>query len=229
MSLSFTPIQASALPALQALWNAQLAPHPADSLAQELQDGARAQGRQSVIAWRAGVPVGCAGWVTLGVANDGCAYGSPLVAADADAAFGLTGYIREQVAGHGADRLRITVRAGERAKADALRVAGFVPLFEFVNFNHPLPIKGPLGLPAGLHSVSPSLIDWNALLALDLLTFSGVPNAPPPDIGGLQDEWAAADPEARRSGCIPTGAGAGWRRPCPGSRRPPCWRAARAA
>ena len=196
MTLHISPLIPEALPALQLLRSAQLAPHPCMPLAQELQDAARGHGKNAALAWRGEQPVGCAGWVTLGIAEDGCAYGSPVFAADLEVAAVLIAFVRKKAMAAGARRLRISTRVGESAKLAGLRQAGFIPLFEFVNFARMLPFTGTMALPVGLHRVGAGAIDWGKLHQCHADTFSGVPNSPIPDEATLREQWEAADMRA---------------------------------
>ncbi len=110
-----------------------------------------------------GVPVGYAGWDTLGIVDDGCAYGSPFVAADTEVAAGLIKAIGESVRAVGARHLKITCRAGESAKLAALLQTGFVIQFEFVHFSHSVPLEGSMALPAALHMTALSELDWTRM------------------------------------------------------------------
>jgi ribosomal protein S18 acetylase RimI-like enzyme len=196
MSLHITPLLPAALPLLQDLWNRQLAPHMVHTLAHDLQSPGRAHGQNVAMIWRAEQVAGCVAWVTLGIAEDGCAYGSPLIAADVEVATALIGIVSEEVRAAGAQRLRISVRAGENAKREGLQRAGFGALFEFVNFSHALPLAAAPGLPAGLHAVASDAIDWDKLHACYAETFAGVPNSPIPAVAALREEWLAANPQA---------------------------------
>jgi hypothetical protein len=197
MRLRSSQLDPAALPKLQELWNAQLAPHTCRTLAHEMQDLARGYGRNTVLAWRGEEPTGCAGWVTLGIAQDGCAYGAPVVAADVETASTLIGIVCREVRAAAADRLRISTRVGEDPKLDALRQAGFKPMFEFVHFSRSLPFtEAPPALPYGLRLVHMSEIDWNRLRRCYAESFAGVPNAPIPDEDTLQAEWSLADNKA---------------------------------
>ena len=196
MTLHVTPLLPAALPMLQDLWNRQLAPHLVHTLAHDLQSPARAHGQNVVMIWRAEQVAGCVGWVTLGIAADGCAYASPLIAADVEVATALIEIVSEEVRAAGAQRLRVSVRAGEDAKREGLRRAGFSALFEFANFSRTLPLAAPADLPPGLHAVAGDAIDWSKLHACYAETFAGVPNSPVPEQAALREEWLAANPRA---------------------------------
>jgi ribosomal protein S18 acetylase RimI-like enzyme len=196
MSFHITPLLPAALPLLQDLWNRQLAPHVVHTLAHDLQSPARAHGQNVVMIWRAEQVAGCVAWVTLGIAADGCAYGSPLIAADVEVATALINIVSEEVRAAGAQRLRISVRAGETAKRDGLRRAGFSALFDFVNFSHTLPLTAAPDLPAGLQAVGKDAIDWRKLHACYAETFAGVPNSPIPEQEALREEWLTANQQA---------------------------------
>ncbi|AIY39238.1 hypothetical protein LT85_0078 [Collimonas arenae] len=184
------------MPALQQLWDAQLTPCTGNPLAHDLLGPARAHGEQVAMIWRGQQVVGCVGWVTLGIAEYGCAYASPLVAADMEAASALIAFVSEKVRAAGAQRLRGSVRAGEMAKRDGLQQAGFKPLFEFVNFSRALPFAEPVGLPDGLQIVRIGNPDWGELHRCYAESFSGVPNSPIPDLETMREEWAAANQDA---------------------------------
>ncbi|GLR11425.1 hypothetical protein GCM10007907_02150 [Chitinimonas prasina] len=192
-TITLTPLQAAALPALQQLRDDLLAPHAQPGLAEELTDVARGHGQHACLAWRRGQAVGCAGWVLQGVEQDGCGYGAPLLAADQEVASLLIARVIAVASEAGAKRLRIGSFAAESAKQSALLAAGFVPVFEFVHWALPLPIAGTTTLPAGLRSLPYAEIDWPALRACYAQCFQQVPNAPVPDVAAMQEEWSAAD------------------------------------
>ncbi|MEO6918098.1 MAG: GNAT family N-acetyltransferase [Collimonas sp.] len=196
MTLRISPLLQDALPELQDLWDFQSRPYSGSPLSHDLVALARAHGQNVAIAWRGERPVGCVGWVTLGIAEDGCGYGSPLVAADLEAASALIDIVSERVRAAGAQRLRISLRAGETAKRDGLRQAGFQPLFEFVNFSRGLPFSAAPALPDGLRRIRLDDIDWGELHRCFAESFSGVPNSPIPDMENMREEWVAADQDA---------------------------------
>ncbi|GAB3267373.1 GNAT family N-acetyltransferase [Chitinimonas naiadis] len=158
-----------------------------------LADAARGHGRQACSAWLGETALGYAAWVLLGVEQDGCAYGSPLLATDIRAASLLIATVRQAARDAGASRLRISARLPEQAKRQALEAAGFTSLFDFVHLQIALPLAGQSGLPAGLHSVPVDQIDWSRMQACYAETFAHVPNAPVPDVATMQAEWLEAD------------------------------------
>lgn len=191
-TISLHPLSDEAVPLLQRLWDKQLAPHGAGVLAMELRDAARGHGAQTVVARRAGQIAGVAGWVTLGVPQDGCAYGAPLVAVDQEVAQCLVDAVRDKVDG---ERLRISCYRGEPHKRAALLASGFTPLFEFVRFARALPLpEAPL--PRGLHVLSPGSFDWPRLQRCYAEVFANVPNAPVPDVDTMKEEWLEGDADA---------------------------------
>lgn len=68
-AITLTPVSPAAMSALQALHDRQMAPYPSARLARNLTDAARNHGAQAVIAWQRGQAVGCAGWVSFGIAD----------------------------------------------------------------------------------------------------------------------------------------------------------------
>lgn len=198
MALHLSSVHPDVLPELQALWQRQMAPLPVDDLAHGLLDAAREHGRHALMAWRDGHVVGAAGWVTFGIAVDGCGYGSPLVAADGETARVLIDAVLAALAAAGAARARIAACAGEVAKHEALRAGGFGALFEFVHFVLPLPMAAGVALPPALHCVPAGHIDWSRLRACYAETFAGVANSPVPDAAVLREEWSVADWQASR-------------------------------
>ncbi|HEY9104020.1 GNAT family N-acetyltransferase [Chitinimonas sp.] len=164
-----------------------------------LADAARGNGRQALVAWQGGTLLGYVGWVLLGVPQDGCAYGSPLVASDIRAATLLVDAVRRACRQAGASRLRISARQVERTKRQALEAAGFTPLFDFVHLEASLPLGGLAELPNGLRSVPFREIDWSKAQACYAETFAGVPNAPTPEVDVMQEEWSQAD---WRASCV---------------------------
>ena len=192
-ALTLTPLQPAALPALQQLRDDLLAPHTQPGLAEELTDVARGHGQHACLAWRDGRVVGCAGWVLLGIEQDGCGYGAPVVAADQEVASLLIARVTAMASEAGAKRLRISAVAAESAKQASLLAAGFQPVFEFVHWALPLPIAGSATLAGGLRSLPYAEIDWPALRACYAQCFKQVPNAPVPDEDAMREEWSAAD------------------------------------
>lgn len=191
-TISLHPLSDEAVPLLQRLWDAQLAPHSAGALAVELRDAARGHGAQTVVAQRAGRLAGVAGWVTLGVPQDGCAYGAPLVALDREVAQCLIDAVLDKVDG---ERLRISCYRGEPHKRAALLASGFTPLFEFVRFARALPLpEAPL--PRGLRVLSPGSFDWPRLQRCYAEVFADVPNTPVPDVDTMKEEWLENDADA---------------------------------
>lgn len=185
----------TALPALQALYRRIRAGRSLP--ATDLTDEARAQGRQVVIAWRGGEPVGCAGWVVVGIADDGRLYGSPVIAAETPVAVRLIDRLVTEGRALCATHLRISAWDGEGAKAVALAAAGFVRLFDWVTFAREIKMQAvPPFATDGLISISQAELDWPRLAELYATTFRGVPNAPPIDAATLAAEWIEADWDA---------------------------------
>lgn len=198
--LRLGPLDVAAIPALQALYAQLLAPAAAPDLASTLQDAARGHGRQVLLAWRAGQPVGCAGWVGLGIARDGQCFAAPLFAADADAASALLSSVSREARRLGARSLRVSAWAGEDAKLQALRAAGFQYCFDWVQFACATAGARAVDFAAaGWQRVAPADFDWPQLAALYASTFRAVPNAPPVDLATFQAEWQPADWDA---GCV---------------------------
>ncbi|QNM96035.1 GNAT family N-acetyltransferase [Chitinimonas koreensis] len=196
--LEIRPYDPATAPALQALRDRLLAPHLEPGLADELGDAARGHGAQVRVAWRGGEPVGCVGWVLIGVEQDGCAYGSPLHAADQAAAAALIDVVKDAARTAGARELRITARRAETAKHAALAAAGFGVAFEFVWFGLAAPLQGSVDLPEGLREVPIAAVDWPRLHACYAECFRGVPNAPVPELAQMREEWSTADWQAGR-------------------------------
>lgn len=196
--LEIRPYDPATAPALQDLRDRLLAPHLEPGLADELGDAARGHGGQVRVAWRGGEPVGCAGWVLLGVEQDGCAYGSPLHAVDQAAAAALIEVVKDAARTAGARELRITARQAETDKQAALAAAGFGVAFEFIWFGLEAPLEGPLDLPEGLREVPFEAVDWPRLHACYAECFRGVPNAPVPELALMREEWSTADWQAGR-------------------------------
>lgn len=188
------------LPALQALYDHP--GRPALDLAATLTDAARGGGRQVRVAWRGHRPVGCLGWVSLGLLEDGRLYGAPVLAADAEVAALLLAELQRQGRSLGASHLRVSTWAGDEAKAQALGMAGYRRLFEWVNFVRALAADGPgvaaRPLPQGLARVAFDRIDWPRAAALNAECFRDVPNSPAVSAGLLAEEWAEADWSASR-------------------------------
>lgn len=187
------PFDPAALPVLQRLCESLVATAP--DLHAELTSAARGQGAQVAIAWRGAQPVGCAGWVTFGIAHNGQCFGSPVVVADAQAADTLICHLIEQARSLGARSLRISAWAGEDIKRAALLRAGFTCYLQWVHFALPVHAIAQAGPPLvdGLRQVDWPAIDWPAALALYADTFRHVPNAPEPDLDDFMAEWADTD------------------------------------
>jgi len=191
-----SPLDPAAIPALQALSDELSGGRSAMDLRAALTDGARGGGSQAAVAWQGDRPVGCVGWVALGIEEDGRLYGSPLVAQDAGVARRLIdlldGVGRELRATH----LRVSKWEGEAGKAKALADAGFVRLFEWVTFSRePGAQDAPPAAfpPHGLHAVPPDRIDWERAAQLYADCFREVPNAPCVGTDILAAEWRGAD------------------------------------
>ncbi|WP_269530946.1 GNAT family N-acetyltransferase [Chitinimonas sp. BJYL2] len=205
-SLQLDALQHSDLPALQALVTQALAPAEPPDLASDLYSGPRGAGRQVVVARSGGQILGCAAWVTFGIAEDGRLYGSPVVATDRHTAHALLAYLLDTASTLGASHLRVSTWAGESAKVAALQAAGFTQLFEWVNFARDTgDWVAPDWSDTGLHRLDLAQADWAQLTALHNAAFSGVPNAPPLDEATVQDDWQSADQQA--SAVLVDGAG----------------------
>jgi ribosomal protein S18 acetylase RimI-like enzyme len=189
----FSPFQDAHLSALARLRGELQGLPDGTALQTDLSDHARGFGRQTVVALQGGQPVGCAGWVTLGVPHDGCAYGIPLFAAEGDVAQSLVARVIREVAAAGAKRLRIGCFAAEQGKRRALADAGFRHLFSFVRLEKSLPFAGKAVVPDWLTTVLPARIDWDALAELYCETFREVPNAPPETAEQMRGEWHDGD------------------------------------
>lgn len=192
----YDPAQAGLL----ARWRDQQAGYePERGEAVPLADAARSHGRQALLAWHGETLLGYAGWVLIGVPQDGCAYGSPLVASDIRAASQLISAVRQAAREAGASRLRISARQAEHTKRQALEAAGFTPLFDFVHLEAALPLGGPTDLPEGLRTIPFREIDWTLAQACYAETFAEVPNAPAPTVDVMQEEWSQAN---WRASCV---------------------------
>ncbi|HSW06405.1 GNAT family N-acetyltransferase [Aquabacterium sp.] len=197
--LSLAPLDLDSLPALQAISDATAASRPPMALRTLLTDAARGGGRQVVVAWQESRPVGCLAWVSLGIAEDGRLYGSPLIAPDAEVAAALIE--RLVIEGHtlGASHLRVSTWAGDEGKAQALAALGFECLFEWVNFGRPLPL--PVAPPQAsaisrCSTVDFERIDWAQAARLSAECFRDVPNSPAVTAEILAADWAEADRDA---------------------------------
>lgn len=184
------------LAALQTLSDAQGSGRPRLDLQSVLTDGARGQGRQVVVAWQNGQPVGCLGWVSLGLAEDGRLYGAPLIAQHEAAAEALLASLAHTGQALGASHLRVSSWSGEAAKRQALLQRGYQPLFEWVNFARPTHTPLPLGGQDVLRALTPvdwPAIDWPRAAQLSADCFRDVPNSPAVGPEVLAEDWAEAD------------------------------------
>jgi GNAT superfamily N-acetyltransferase len=189
-AITLAPFSAAALPALQALHAQQRAPCAAANLANELTDAAREHGKQAVIAWRGDYPVGCAGWVSFGIPDNGQCFAAPVVAADGVVADALIAHLVDQARRLGASELRVSEWAGEDAKGEALKRAGFTALFEWVMFTRPAVAGTPVDFAtAGLKRLDFAQVDWHRFAALYNEIYRDVPNAPAVSARQLQASW----------------------------------------
>lgn len=163
-------------------------------LESELCDRARDGGRQAVVAWRAGEPVGYAGWVSPGP-EAGEFYGSPVMALDQETAARLLERLLAEARAVGAAWVRVGARPDETDKLRSLRAAGFRVVNEMVELR--LEIAGAAGGPAQLpgarlRPVPLSQLDYQALAALNNDCFRQVANAPALDAETLREAWTGA-------------------------------------
>lgn len=187
-----SPLERGDLPALLALQHAQSGGNvrwSADHLERGLYHGARGGGRQVVVARRGGAVVGGAGWVEAGDRM----FGSPVLAADAEAAAALIDRLIERLRETGAASLRISATPADRPKAEALAARGFVHLFDFITLARPAAPVEPLSTP--LVRVELAALPAARLRDLYNETFDGVPNAPPVDEDTIVENLRAHWPE----------------------------------
>lgn len=197
--LKLTMLDDEALPALQALRQAQQAPWPVPDLRGEFYSAARDHGRNVRIAWREREPVGCVGWVELGVAERGDFFISPLVAIDELSTALLLEPALERARALHAARVRVSAAQGEAHKAAVLERAGFTPALEWVSLARVItPCDAPDFSALGLHVIPYQALDWAAVARLYADTFRDVPHAPTPSAEILAKDWAGADWDASR-------------------------------
>ncbi|WP_374357221.1 N-acetyltransferase family protein [Chitinimonas sp.] len=198
-AVTLQAFDASAVPALQAIYNPSWPSGTAPDLACDLVDHGRAGGQQVAIAWRNGMAVGCVAWVTLGIASGGPCFGAPLVASDGDVADLLIARLIAEASSAGARQLRVSVWAGEGAKAQALQRAGFHYDMEWLHFGLPTAVAAPVDFAAlGLHPIDEADIDWPRFQQLYAETFREVPNAVVGDAEHLKHDCAGASWEVSR-------------------------------
>lgn len=196
-ALQLTGLDPAALPVLQALLRRVRSGASLPDLASELTDEARGGGRQAVVASRLGEPVGCAGWVTFGIEDDGRLYGSPVVAAESDVAQRLVEALVLEGRRLQATHLRISAWEGEAVKAAVLAARGFVHLFDWVTVARRIDAPvAPDFAAEGLACVRHDDIDWPRLADLYAAVFRGVPNAPALDAETLATQWSDTDWDA---------------------------------
>lgn len=193
-----SPLDPAAIPALQALSDELSGGRSAMDLRAVLTDSARGGGTQAAFAWHGERPVGCVGWVALGIEEDGRLYGSPLVALDAEVARSLIDLLDGVGRSLGATHLRISKWEGEAGKAKALADAGFERLFEWVTFSRETGGQDAAQVslpppPHALQAVPPDHIDWARAARLYAECFRDVPNAPRVGSDVLAAEWRGAD------------------------------------
>jgi L-amino acid N-acyltransferase YncA len=185
------PLQPGDLPRLLALHNAAAPVERRWTRAQlenALFDRARAGGRNAVVAWERGVPVGFAGWVSLGAA-DGEFYGSPVMARDAAVAGGLLSRLLDEARAAGATWVRVGSRADESDKQTALRHAGFHVATEMIELALRVTAPAPQPPTTGLEPVSLAALDHAALAELNNECFRQVANAPALDAETVRESW----------------------------------------
>lgn len=178
------------LPALLALQHAtSTPPWSAAMLEAQLLDPARDRGKNVVVAVRDGTIVGVAGWVEA----DREQFGSPVVAADREAADALVGKLVARARDRQAASLRIGCTTREAAKREALGAAGFRVVLEFMTLAiAAAPRNGRIELAhVALDSVEPDVVKL-----LHDETFAGVDNAPPISIDEARDLQHRAWPDA---------------------------------
>ena len=198
--IELAPFDPATLPILQAMADRIVAPWPVPRLAQDLTDLGRARGDQVVIALENGHPVGCAGWVTLGVAQSGCLYGAPVISDNPAALDAMIAHLITTASQAGASQLSIGCRAGEHAKRTELASFGFTRAFEWLHFAKPTTDTETADFARlGLHTVPIGGLDWPAVHTLYAETFQNVPNAPIPSVEAMKAEWIACNWDA---GCV---------------------------
>ena len=195
--ITLTALDDAALPALQALRQAQQAPWPVPDLRGEFYSAARDHGLNVRIAWRSREAVGCVAWVELGIAQAGDFYISPLVASDELVAATLLEPVIDRARAAGAKRVRVSAAASEPHKIAVLERAGFEPALEWISFARLVtPCIAPAFAALGLHVVVYGELDWAAVARLYADTFRDVPHTPVLSAEQLRHDWAAADRDA---------------------------------
>ncbi|GGP22059.1 GNAT family N-acetyltransferase [Silvimonas iriomotensis] len=190
------PATSPRLAALQHAWDAQLAPHAGERLEPLLYNAARGHGQQVVFAADGDRLIGCAAWVLLGVVQDGCAYGAPVIVLEPQAAPPLLEAVIAAVKHAGATRLRISARPQESAKQQALHAAGFTPVFDFVTFSLACSATIQAALPQDLTPVPFEALNWRKLYALYGESFRSTPNSPLPAFEVFMEDWRDLNREA---------------------------------
>jgi ribosomal protein S18 acetylase RimI-like enzyme len=205
--IALRPLEPSDLPALLALQHAFSGGGARWTLAHleaQLRDPGRAGGRNFVVADRGGAVVGGAGWVEAGEQM----FGSPVLAADRDAARALVAHLVARARAIGALTLRCSTTPADAPKVGALRAAGFAPILDFITFARAAaPIVGPR-LP--LRRVAVTEIPLEELRDLYNETFMGVPNSPILDDEQVAHGIAGSWPDASGVWFDEEGAAAGF-------------------
>lgn len=141
-----------------------------------LLDHARGGGSQVAVVEHGGGILGFTGWVALG---DGEFYGSPVVAATAEAAEAIVRRLEAEATILGARFIRVSVFAEEGAKRAALEAAGFAPVMELVYLARPLEPGAEVIVPEPYTQVAPTELDLQEFTALMNESFAAVDNSPP--------------------------------------------------
>ncbi len=186
------PLERRDLPALLALQHAFTGEGVRWTLAhldRELHDPARDGGRRVVVAERAGVVVGGAGWI---VAGDEM-FGAPVLAGDVEAAGALLDHLVARAHATGVATLRVSATALDAPKHQALAARGFEALFDFLTLARP-PVE--IDVPSlPLVHIPVTGLPTAAMRDLVNETFAGVPNAPPMDEEATRHALDALWPE----------------------------------
>lgn len=170
------PLAADDLPALLALQHRDAGPDhrlSAVELHDQLHDAGRGHGRQVVVATRAGHIVGGAGWVE---AAPWC-FGSPVIAADDEAATLLIAHVVARAHAVGARHLRISALAAETAKRTALAAAGFAAALDFITVVRAVTAGDGTAWSRPWRRIGWGELDVDALTDVHNDTFAGVPNS----------------------------------------------------
>ncbi len=155
-----------------------------------LLDPGHAGGANLVVARAGDQVIGVVGWVDLG---GGELYATPIVSIDQR---GVVDALLAHVVALGQRRDVVWIRASgwpyEHTKADALNAAGFLPAFEFVEFERPIRDDEPApNLPADSRALGVADIDFDRYAALYNACFEHVDNAPAITADHARAEWTA--------------------------------------